>query len=338
MKRQSPTLKKIANNLQLSVSTVSRALNDNNTISDSTKEKVKKEAERLNYVPNILAKNFRNKKMNIIGVIVPNITHDFTTTILKGIFIESQELGYRTIVSETNNNPDKERKILEEMIQFGVDGILLSLSRDTTDLSPILSTLQKKPLIMFDKVSDKVPCTQIVIDEVTAAFNAVEYLVKTNKKRIAIIKEVQNSFNSERRYQGYVKALKKYNLPIDESLILEIDGSCINEVRSVTFQLINFKNKPDAIFCITDAIAIGVIKALKEKNIAIPDDVAVVGFSNSGYSTVIEPSLTSVNQPGNQMGRVAMKQIIEEINNNDEFVISKSIQIKTKLIVRESTH
>ncbi|TCI94348.1 LacI family DNA-binding transcriptional regulator [Tenacibaculum sp. M341] len=338
MKRQSPTLKKIASNLKLSVSTVSRALNDNKTISNSTKEKVKKEAERLNYVPNVLAKNFRNKKMNIIGVIVPNITHDFTTTILKGIFIESQELGYRTIVSETNDDPDKEQKILEEMTQFGVDGILLSLSRNTTDLSPILSTLQKKPLIIFDKASDKVPCTQIVIDEVAASFNAVEYLIKTGKKRIAIIKEVQNSFNSERRYQGYVKALKKYNLPIDENLILKIDGSCINDVRNVTFQLINFKNKPDAIFCITDAIAIGVIKALKEKSIAIPDDVSVVGFSNSGYSTVIEPSLTSVNQPGNQMGRVAIKQIIEEINNNDEFVISKSIQIKTKLIVRESTH
>jgi len=337
MKKETTTLKQIANSLNLSISTVSRALNDHVDISESTKRKVKREAERLQYVPNILAKGFRKHKTNIIGIIVPSVVHSFTATILKGILLESEKTNYTTIITETNNNPEKEKDVLHTMLQFGVEGILMSLSKHTRDISPMLYALKKRPLILFDKVSSKIPCTQVVIDEVAAAANAVEHLINIGKKRIAIIKEREDSYNSEKRYQGYIQTLEKHGFPIDMSLILSTDDSSINEGKRLARELICLKDRPDAIFCITDDFAIGVLKTLKKVAIKIPDEIAVVGFSNSSHSTIIEPNLTTVNQPGSRIGKLAMQQMVREIENNDAFGTSKSIEIQTNLIIRAST-
>ncbi|CAM1345499.1 LacI family DNA-binding transcriptional regulator [Tenacibaculum amylolyticum] len=337
MKKETTTLKQIATSLNLSISTVSRALNNHVDISDETKRKVKREAERLHYVPNILAKGFRKHKTNIIGIIVPSVAHSFTATILKGILLEAEKTNYTTIITETNNNPAKEKEVLHTMLQFGVEGILMALSKHTRDISPMLHALKKRPLILFDKVSSKIPCTQIVINEVAAAANAVEHLINIGKKRIAIIKEREDSYNSEKRYEGYLQALQKHNIPIDEDLILSTDDSSINEGKRLARELLCLKERPDAIFCITDAFAIGVIKTLKKFKITVPDEVAVVGFSNSAHSTIIEPNLTTVNQPGNRIGKLAMQHMIKEIDSNEESFSSKSIEIKTNLIIRAST-
>ncbi len=337
MIKETTTLKQIAESLNVSISTVSRALNDHVDISDVTKNRVIEEAKRLQYVPNILAKGFRNHKTNIIGVIVPSVTHYFTSTILKGILLESEKTRYTTIISETNNNPDKEKEVLQTMLQFGVEGILMSLSKQTKEVSPMLQALKKRPLVLFDKVSSKIPCTQIVINEVSAAFDAVEHLVNMGKRRIAIIKEEKDSYNSEKRFEGYLEALKKNNLEIDNSLILSTDDSSIKEGKRLTRQLICLKEKPDAIFCITDSLAIGVIKTLKKVAIKIPSEIAVVGFSNSSHSTIIEPNITTVNQPGNRIGKLALQQLVKEIESEEEYLTSKFIEINTNLIIREST-
>ncbi|WP_299834706.1 LacI family DNA-binding transcriptional regulator [uncultured Tenacibaculum sp.] len=337
MKKSTATLKQIAANLQLSVSTISRALNNNANISEVTRNKVKKEATRLNYIPCSMAKSFRNRRTNIVGVIVPSITHSFTGIILKGILLETDRIGYKTIICETNDNPEKEKELLNQMLEFGVDGILISLSKFTTDLSPLLKVLEKKPIILFDKVSDKIPCTQIVTNEVAAAFSAVEHLISIGKKRIAIVKEKQGSFNSEKRFVGYLKALDQYRYPLDETLIFDVLNMSIDEGELLTEYIFGLKEKPDAIFCVTDCLAIGVIKTLNKYNVKIPDEIAVVGFSNSNYSTVIKPNLTTIKQPGQQIGKLAVKQLMEELGNDNDFFSSKSIEVNTKLIVREST-
>lgn len=227
--------------------------------------------------------------------------------------------------------------MLETMKQFGVDGILLSLVRKTHNVDSILKVLEHIPLVLFDKVSTKVPCTQVVIDDEDAAFRAVEHLINTGKKRIAIIKETEKSFNSEKRFAGYLRALKNYNLEIDENLILSTEDISMHQGKRLTSILLSLQNRPDGVFAVTDGAAIGVIKTLKKHKIKIPEEIGVVGFSNSENSIIIEPKLTTIDQPGHRIGEVAFRALINEINNNDNTVNNKTIVIKTNIIVRESS-
>ncbi len=306
-------------------------------ISEATIKKVKNLAQSMNYVPNIFAKGFRKHKTNIIGVVVPNITHYFTTTIVRGILEEAAIRGYRVIISESNNDVTKQTEMLNTMIQFGVDGILASLTKMTRDIDSVLQTLNTSPLILFDKVSNKIPCTQITINDEEAAFNAIEHLINIGKKRIAIIKEREFSYNSEKRYAGYLKALKEHNIEVDEKIIISVDDISLQQGKRMTNLLLSFKKRPDAIFTITDSAAVGVIQTLRKFNIKIPDEIAVVGFSNSRLSTVIEPNLTTIDQPGEIIGKTAIKYLIEEIESTSETIATKMIEIKGSLIIRDST-
>lgn len=336
-KKRNTTLKELAKELKLSISTVSRALNDHPDISTETKENVKKLAKKLQYVPNFFARGFRSQRTHILGVIVPNISHLFTSTILKGILEEAELRGYRVIISESNNNEVKQAEMLNTMTQFGVDGILMSLARKTIALDYILQILNRMPIILFDKVSDKIPCTQVVIDEEEAAYNAVEHLIELGKQRISIIKETENSYNSEKRYKGYLRALKHHGLPIREKIILSTEDISLVNGRRLTNILLSMKKRPDAIFAITDNAAIGAIKALHKFKVKIPDEIAVVGFSNSVNATIIQPALTTVDQPGDKIGRTAVKFLIDEIENPKDTITTKTVEIKTSLIVRDSS-
>ena len=337
MKKKVPTLKEIANQLDLSISTVSRALNDHSDVNDQTKREVKALATKLNYVPNIFAKGFRKHKTNMIGVIVPRITHYFTATIVKGILKEAESRGYEVIISESNNDVTKQTEMLKTMVQFGVDGILMSVSKMTREIETILNILKITPIVIFDKVSNKIPCTRIVTNDEEAAYNAVEHLINIGKKRIAILKETEYSYNSERRFSGYLKALKANNLAIDDKIILSCEDINLEQGKLLTNILLTQKIRPDAIFAITDNAAIGAIKTLNKFNIRIPDEIAVVGFSNSKSSTIIEPNLTTIDQPGNRIGSSAVKYLIEEIENPTENLMNKTVEIKANLLIREST-
>ena len=337
-KKTTVTLKHMADELKLSISTVSRALSDHPDINQQTKEMVKKLASDWNYIPNIFAKGFRQHKTNVIGVIVPNITHYFTDTILRGILEEAAAQGYRVIISESNNNVAKQTEMLNTMLQF-VDGILMSISKTTRNFDSILSVMDKVPLILFDKVSNKVPCSQIVTNEEEAAFEAIEHLINIGKKRIAIIKEQEHSYTSQRRFEGYLRALRAHNIAIDDKIILSVDDISLKQGKRMANILLSLKKRPDAIFAITDSAAIGVIQTLNKFMIKIPEEIAVVGFSNSRHSTIIEPNSTTVDQPGNLIGKTAVQYLISELQSDaDELVLSnKTVEIKTNLIVRAST-
>jgi LacI family transcriptional regulator len=222
------------------------------------------------------------------------------------------------------------------MIQFGVDGVLLSLTKKTQKVGEILEMMEHIPLILFDRISNKVPCTQIVIDDEDAAFKAVEHLINIGKKRIAILKESDSSNISERRFQGYLRALKKHNLEIDENFILSSENLSIDEGERLTTNLLSLQKKPDGIFTIIDEAGFGAILQLKKNKIKIPKEIAVVGFSNSVYSTISKPKLTTIDQPGNRIGEIAVKYLIDEINNENK-IDHKTIEIKTNLIIRKSS-
>ncbi len=334
---QKTTLKVIAQQLDLSISTVSRALKDHPSISFATKELVKNCAKELNYYPNIFARGFRLHRSQVLGVIVPNISHDFTSTILKGILDEGEKLGYRIIIFESKNDEKKQEEMLETMIRFGVDGIMMSLTKKTKDISYILNIMSQVPLVLFDKVSNKVPCSQVVIDDEMAAYHAVEHLINIGKKRIAIIKETENSYNSEKRHHGYLRALNEYNLEIDDKIILSVEDISFEKGRHLGNYLLSMKKKPDGLFAITDSAAVGAIKSFSESNIKIPDQIAVVGFSNSKSCKIINPELSSVEQPGEKIGSVSLRTLIDEIENPSNEFFTKTIEIKSSLKIRKST-
>lgn len=336
-KKRNTTLKELAQELNLSISTVSRALNGHPDISSETMEKVKRLARQMHYVPNLFARGFRSRETYILGVIVPNISHMLTATMLKGILEEAEVRGYRVIISESKNNETKQVEMLETMTQFGVDGVLMSLARKTTRVEEVLEVLDRLPIVLFDKVSNKIPCTQVVINEEEAAFNAVGHLLELGKRRIAIIKEIENSYNSEKRYAGYLRALNAHGIPINEKIILSTEDISIDRGKHLTRILLSMKERPDAIFAITDDAAIGAIQTLHRFKVDIPEEIAVVGFSNSAHSTIIDPALTTVDQPGDRIGRTAVKFLIDEIKNPKNEIVTKSVEIKTNLIVRDST-
>lgn len=332
------TLKDIAIELDISVSTVSRALKNNKSISDKTKQLVQAKAKELDYYPNVFAQGFRNHTTHMLGVIVPKISHYYTSTILEGILSEAEEKGYHVIIMESKNKYEKQTELLNTMLHLGVDGILLSLTKTTSQIDSITKFIEQVPIVLFDKVSRKISCTQVIIKEEQAAFDAIKHLIDIGRKRIAIFKETENSFNSMRRYEGYLRALRTHNIPVDESLIYSTDNISLENGKKLTTELINSKNNTDAIFCITDNCAVGTIQTLKKHQIKIPQEIAVVGFSNSLVSTIIEPKITTVDQPGNRVGKTAVKYLIEEINNfNEDYMDYKTIEIKTNLIIRGSS-
>lgn len=336
-KKRNTTLKELSKELGFSISTISRALNDHPDISSDTKARVQEMAKKMHYAPNLFARGFRSQETHILGVIVPNISHLFTSTILKGILEQSELLGYRVIISESNNSETKQVEMLNTMIQFGVDGILMSLGRKTAKIEEVLSVLNRIPMVLFDKVSSKIPCTQIVINEEEAAYNVVEHLIELGKKRIAIIKETENSYNSEKRYAGYLRALNHHGIPIREKIILSTEDISLVNGKRLTNILLSKKKRPDAIFAITDNAAIGAIKVLHKFKVKIPEEIAVVGFSNSINSTIINPALTTVDQPGDKIGRTAVTYLINEIKNPKDEFVTKTVEIKTSLIIRDSS-
>ncbi len=330
-------LKDIAESLNLSISTVSRVINDKPGISKKTKKRVLEKAKQLNYTTNLMARAFRISKSNIIGVIVPTVSLYFTSIVLKGILSEAEKRSYRVMITESNNDVKKEEEMFNALLQFGVDGILISLSKNSTDTDYLFKASSNIPMVMFDKVSSIIPCTRIVINEEEAAYNAVKHLISIGKRKIAILKESKYSYTSEKRYKGYLKALADNNIELEHDYVKSCLDINLERGKELTKELLNLKNLPDAIFAITDSAAVGAIQIIKKSGLRIPEDIAVVGFSNSSLAEVIEPNLTTIDQPGLQIGRTAVNFLIDKINKSDSEIDNKTVEIKTKLIIRNST-
>lgn len=341
MLEQRITLKKLSEKLNISISTVSRALKDHPDISQKTKLEVKRLANQLNYVPNFVAQSLRNRSTKTIGVIIPRLTLDHSSKILNGMIIKSREMGYRLIISESGHNYELEKDILSNMISSGLDGILLSLSNSTSNVDHILAAQKRCPLVLYDKVSDKVPCTKIIVDDEVGAYNAVTHLIEQGCQNILHFKGAENSLSAKKRFEGYLRALKTHNIEINNSFIKRCNKITIEEGKRIAQEFIDQKISFDGIFGVTDNIAIGAIKCLKENKIRIPEDVAVIGFSNDGNTIIVEPNLSSVNQPGNNLGTQAIKYLIEQIETPDTdydlMLHHKTVELKTSLIIRESS-
>ncbi|SNR56134.1 LacI family DNA-binding transcriptional regulator [Lutibacter flavus] len=335
------TLKDIAHELNISVATVSKALKGYSDVSSSTKKAVLKMAKKMNYIPNTVAVNLRTQQTKTLGVIIPAIVHHFFSEVMDGIIKEAKKHGYLVITLQSNENYQLEKKQLILLQQKRVDGILISLSNDTPNFDHINAILQKKiPIVMFDKIAKLVECSKVVIDDKLAAYNAVSYLIEKGYKRIAHFRGSLNPQISIDRFLGYRKALVDHGIPFDPKLVYICDNNDdFNDGYNNAKKMLEEHNDIDAVFTITDVVAVGILKYLKENDIKIPEDIALFGFSNWFMSSVITPSLSSVTQPGFKMGKKSTKILIEEIKciNKGIPYSFQTCVLPTSLVIRNSS-
>ncbi|MFD0989319.1 LacI family DNA-binding transcriptional regulator [Mariniflexile jejuense] len=336
------TLKQIAEQLNISVTTVSKALKDYSDVSPKTKALVKELAKTLNYKPNTFAVNLRTKESKTIGLIIPVIVHHFFSNVIRGIISQAEKKGYLVIILQSNESYELEKKQIDLLMSQRVDGILISLANGTANFSHLNEVIaQDKPLVMFDKIAKIVKCSKIIIDDRKAAYMATQHLIDTGCKRIAHFRGALLPQNSIDRFLGYKKALLDNNMPYDPSLvyICECGDMSFEEGKKNAQQLLNDHNDVDGIFINTDLVAIGAMTEFNKQGVKVPEDISIVGFSNWFMSSVISPTLTTVDQPGYEMGRAAFKQLYREMKQlkKNKPVVYKEIVLETALVKREST-
>lgn len=336
-----PTLKEIAHQLGISITTVSKALKGYRDVSPTTKKAVIDLATKLNYTPNSFAVNLRTKESKTIGLIVPTFVHDFFASVIRGILQEAEKREYLVIILQSDEKICQEKKQIELLLQKRVDGILISLSNETGDFNHLNSILEQNiPLVLFDKIAKLVPCSKVTINDQKASYDAVSYLIKKGYKKIAHFRGAFLPQNSIDRFLGYKKALENHQMIYHSSLVYHCDNNRDFEDGYDNAKLMMTTNPDvDAIFAVTDMVAIGAMHYLKEIGVAIPDQIAVLGFSNWFMSEIISPKLSTVDQPGFTIGQVAAATLFDEISlkRMNNIVTHKNIEIPTSIIERCST-
>ncbi len=337
MKSGQATIKDIAERLSISPSTVSRALRNHPDINPGTKEKIAALAEELDYHPNSIAQSLQKRRSSTIGVIVPAIKHYFFAAVISGIEDVFYEAGYTITVCQSNENYEREVINTRALVSNRVAGLLISTSQ-TTRKSDHFKMLQRRgiPFVFFDRVCEDINVDKVVVDDYEGAFKAVEHLILSGYKRIAHIAGPKHISISKDRFQGYFDALQKYNIPFEEELL--ICGGFNEEDGIFGFQkLRQLRKLPDAIFAVNDPVAMGAFMQIKEMGLKIPDDIALVGFSDIPGVSLLDPPLTTVSQPQYQIGQVAAKMLLQQIDHGPEVDVPQIEILKTKLIVRKST-
>lgn len=335
------TLKQIASQLGISITTVSKALKDYSDVSPKTKKAVIDLAAELHYTPNSFAVNLRTKESKTIGLIVPTVVHHFFSNVIEGILEEAEKRNYMVIILQSNEKYELEKKQIDLLLNKRVDGILISLSNETGEFDHLKMIQQNNtPLVLFDKIAKIVNCSKVTINDRKAAYDAVSYLIKKGYKKIAHFRGSYLPQNSIDRFLGYKKALEDHNIPYDPSLVYLCENNLdFEDGYENAKKIIDEHPEIDAIFAVTDLVAIGVIKYFNEIGISIPKQVAVFGFSNWFMSSIITPKLTTIDQPGFKIGQKSASVLFDEINakKNNEAVIFQSIELETSIIEREST-
>lgn len=335
-KNAEPTIHDIARELNISASTVSRALNNNPRISLKTKEKIKQIADELGYRPNTLASNLRNKKSNTIGIVVPLINRHFFSSVISGVEDVAYQAGYTVVISQSNDLYSKEINIVHSMFANRVDGLIISTAMQTENFDH-LKLFRKKniPLVLFDREIPEIETDKIIIDDFDGGFKVTEHLIQQGYQRISHISGPLNLMIYSQRKNGYLEALKKYGIPFDQSLLL-VNRLTKSDSMPAVQQLMNLPNPPDAIFCGNDTTALAAMIYLRDLGVRIPEDMGIVGFSDEPYSKVVSPSISTIAQPGFEMGQKAAELMIMKIEKRDHTF--HTIVLPSELIVRESSN
>ena len=334
------TLKRIAETLGLSIATVSKALKDYEDISTETKLKVKELANALNYKPNSFAQSLRYQESKIIGLITPQIVHHFFANIILGVTKAAEKNGYLVITLQSDESYKIEKDQIEHLLNRNVDGILMSLADNTVNYKHIKEIRKRAvPIVLYDKISKSIDCHKVVIDDQKAAFNATKHLIDIGCKRIAHVRGKLKPQTTIDRFIGYKNALKAHHMAFDSSIIFETEHLTFEDGKLIADEIALNHRDVDGVFAFTDLLATGLLVGLKEHGIKVPEDISIIGFSNWFLTTITSPTLSTVDQPGYQMGEEAFNLLLEEINDNKKGVLVKykTVEIPTRVIARDST-
>jgi LacI family transcriptional regulator len=335
MHNKPTTIKDIAQRLHLSISTVSRALRNAGDINPETKKNILQLAEDLNYQPNRLALSLRQNQTNTIGVIVPNLDY-VISTMVKGIDEAALEAGFTVIVCQSNESFGREVVNTRRMLKSLVDGFIISISSETKSNEHFKVLNEREiPFVVFDRVIPDLLASRVILDNEEGGFVATEHLIEQGYKKIAILAGPQTLGISNSRLEGYKRALIKHGIKFDPEQVVYCDFNQ-DFAFFATEELLSSKKRPDAIFTISDRMAIGAMLAIKKKGLKMPEDIGLVGFNNEPLLALVSPSISSVEQPSFEIGKLAGKIFIEQFLNND-FSNHQEVILKPKLIIRESS-
>jgi len=335
--KKKTTIYDIAERLGLTAATVSRALNNNPKISEKTRKLVQETAAEMNYEQNTLAKALKSGKSYNVGVIVPRIDSNFFASVIRGIEEELYPKGYHVIICQTHDQEKLETGNINSLLNAQVDGILMSISNAKTKHKIFDSIAQKNvSLIFFDRKKDIPNVSSVTIDDFNGAYEATKHLIQQGYKRIAHLSNDRSLEIFKNRYLGYKQALIDHGLEVDESLVIETFSKVL-EGRKTTKRLLSLPNPPDAIFSSSDFSALGAIEEIKAHGLRIPEDISVIGFSNEPFTRFMELSITSVDQSPIEMGRIAAKVFLEEVDGDRKTKKTQQIVLKPELIIRKSS-
>ncbi|MGV3509853.1 MAG: LacI family DNA-binding transcriptional regulator [Sphingobacteriaceae bacterium] len=332
-----PTILDIAKELNITFSTVARALNDHPAISAATKEAVRETATRLNYRQNKVASSLRSGRSNIVGVIVPNLHVSFFSSVVSGIEKVMNANGYNILLYQSNESKKHESDGIETFLQSRVAGIISSVTTETT--SDVYDEIKSRnlPLMFFDRELSGLNVSSVVIDDYKGGFIATEHLIKQGYKNILHITAQQNIPIFKERLRGYIDALKHYNLPLNEDLIIKGDFSIEfgkDVVRQSKMQDTNY----DAIFALEDFTAMGAMQAVKELGIKVPEEIGIIGFANESFGSLVSPTLSTIDQQTSKMGEETARMFIDQLKNGSKDPEPQKIVLDPVLVVRESSN
>lgn len=335
------TLKQIAKELNVSVSTVSKALNDSPEISEQTKVRIKEYAKLKNYKPNVIGLNLKNRKTKTIGVIIPNILNSFFAKVFSGIEKVADERGYNVIMCISNESLDKEAHTMEMLSNGTIDGFVLSISEEAqklNDYSHFNSIINDgTPIVMFDRTTDEVECDKVIVDDFDSGQNATQHLIDLGCKNIALISSSNNLSVGKLRAEGYLEALKVNNIEINENIIIRTESESDHDLAEKINELYS-NNLVDGVFALEENDSVAALKVGVRKGYKIPKDLKIIGFADGILaSRRLSPSLTTVSQHGIEIGEEAVRLLIDRLESDDEHKPYETIVIKTKLKEREST-
>lgn len=330
------TMKEIAKKLGISVSTVSRALQNSPELQEATKEKVVAAAKEMKYQPNLLAQSLRRSRSKTLGVIVPEITSHFFASCISGIQDTANARGYNVMICQSNESLAQEKANIKALVSSQVDGLLISLSRETNAFEHLYELYDREhTFVLFDRVQEDIPVSKVTFNDAGGAYQVVKHLLETGSRRILYLSGPEDLYISKKRKEGYLRALKEFGIAEDSSLIKVSDLTTPHTLQ-LAREILEMQPRPDAVFCMIDPVAVDVLTEWKQLGIRVPQEIALAGFTNNPTSAVVEPPLTTVSQPGYEMGKLAVSHLLDQLDglaSEDPL----SIVLETTLVVRNSS-
>lgn len=337
-KKKAVTIHDLAQELNVSPSTVSRALNDHSSIGKQTKKAVKKLAKERGYRPNTIASSLRTNRSNTFGIMVSWINRPFISSLISGVEEAARESGNRVIISQSHDHTELEMENMQALYDSRISALIVSLAMETTDYSHFdLFTRNGIPVVFVDRFPSRNDIHKVHINNFNAAFEATEHLIRQGCRRIAHIGGGRHQSIYEDRLQGYVAALKKNNLLVEESLIILATSLSAEEGMRLTEQLLDNDNPPDGIFCANDTTGVSAIRCAKSRGIKIPEELAIIGFNDDPICEIIDPPLSSIHHPAIEMGKAAVGQALAILAGKLETESRSSVTLDTHVVIRASS-